>query len=144
MIKEQLKILPALESDMPVIEQIAKKFDLDREDMKGSQFVVAKKEKNIIGIGRLRNYPKQTGWSEIATVAVIEEERKKGIGSLIMNELIGRAPSEIFVTCVIPDFFTRFGFQKIKQYPPVLEKKVDFCKSYDFRDDQIFVMKLQK
>ena len=144
MIKVQLEILPATDSDMPVIEQVAKKFDLDCEHMSGSQFIVVKREKNIIGIGRLRDYPEQTGWSEIATVAVIEEERKRGVGSMIVRKLIDKAPSEIFVTCVIPDFFTRFGFQKVKQYPSVLEKKVDFCKSFNFQNDQIFIMCLKK
>lgn len=126
---------------MPVIEQLAKELDLDREDISQEQFIVAKRNEAILGFGRLRTYPECI---EIATVGVIEPEQKNGIGTLVVKELIRTGPSEIFVTCVIPDYFTKLGFRIVKQYPSVLQKKVDFCKSYDFTDEQIFVMKINK
>jgi N-acetylglutamate synthase-like GNAT family acetyltransferase len=141
MLKDEMKITPALVSDMPVIEQVAKSLDLDRENTSWEQFIVAKKGQTIIGFGRMRQYPECV---EIATVGVITEEQKSGVGSMIIKELIRSGPREIFVTCVIPDFFGKFGFQQVKQYPSVLQKKVDFCKSYDFSDEQVFVMKLVK
>ena len=141
MVPNDLILIPALEADALIIEQLAKKFDLDCEDLKWNQFIVAKKNDNIIGFGRLRKYPE---CAEVATVGVIAEERKNGIGSLMVKELIRTASSEVFVTCVIPDFFKKLGFQIVKQYPPVLQKKVDFCKAYDFNDEQVFVMKMQK
>ena len=102
---------------------------------------MAKKENAISGFGRLRKYDTCT---EIATVGVLPEERNRGVGSSIVKELIRRGPSEIFVTCVIPGFFSKFGFTSAKEYPAILQKKVDFCKLYDFKDDQIFVMRYQK
>lgn len=141
-------ILSASQNDMPIIEHLAKELDLDRENMDYNQFTIVKKDDKIIGFGRLREYKATNNqpedYFEIATVGVIYEERKKGIGSLIIKELIRKGPSEIFITCVIPDFFKKLGFYLVKQYPSVLQKKVDFCKSYDFKDDQIFVMKLKK
>ncbi|MBI4947432.1 MAG: GNAT family N-acetyltransferase [Bacteroidetes bacterium] len=134
-------ISPASESDLPVIELFAKSYDLDCEDLSWKQFIVAKNSDAIIGFGRLKTYPECT---EIATVGVLPEERNKGVGLSIVKELIRIAPSEIFVTCVIPNFFHKAGFETVKQYPFVLQKKVDFCKLYDFSDEQIFVMKLQK
>ena len=136
-----IKITPASEKDFEAILHLAKSFDLDLEDVSWQQFVIAKIEESIIGFGRLRNY---SGCTEVATVGVIHSERGKGLGTLIVNELIRRGLKEIFVTCVIPNFFSRFGFQPIKQYPPVLQKKVDFCKCYNFKEDEIFVMKLVK
>lgn len=134
-------ISPASESDLSVIERIAKSFDLDCDDLSWKQFIVAKNNDAIIGFGRLRTYPECT---EIATVGVVSEERNKGVGIAIVKELIRIAPSEIFVTCVIPAFFHKAGFETVKQYPSVLQKKVDFCKLYDFSDEQVFVMKLIK
>ena len=134
-------IIPASEKDFPVIERLAKNFDLDREDATWKQFVVAKNDNDVIGLGRLRTYPECT---EIATVGVIPDERNKGVGSAIVKELVRMAPSEIFVTCVIPSFFQKLGFETVKHYPPVLQKKVDFCKLYDFSDEQVFVMKIRK
>jgi N-acetylglutamate synthase-like GNAT family acetyltransferase len=138
---DQIQIQSANELDMLVIEKQAKLLDLDCEDFKTEQFIVAKGSTQILGFGRLRTYAECI---EIATVGVIESHQKKGLGSLIVKELISRGPSEIYLTCVIPDFFNNLGFQLVKQYPSVLQKKVDFCKSYNYRDDQVFVMKLIK
>lgn len=134
-------ILPATESDLSEILRLAKGLDLDIVDISWKQFVVAKKGNRIIGIGRLREYPECT---EVATVGVTEPERHKGIGTALVNELIRTGPAILYVACVIPEFFLRFGFEKVKQYPPVLQKKVDFCKLYDFKDEQIFIMKISR
>ena len=139
--KEPVNIVPANESEIVEIQQLATQLDLDLEDTNWTQFVVAKKAEKVIGFGRLRKYPECT---EIATVGVIVGEQKRGVGSLVVKELIRLGPSEIYVTCVIPDFFKKFGFEMVKQYPPVLQKKVDFCISYDFRPEQVFVMNLHK
>jgi N-acetylglutamate synthase-like GNAT family acetyltransferase len=135
------RIVAASEADFSVIEQLAKSLDLDWEEVSWDQFVVAKQGSNIIGFGRVRKY---ADCAEIATVGVAPQQRKKRVGQQLMEKLIQLSPSEVFVTCVIPDFFSRFGFKPVKQYPPVLQKKVDFCKSYHFCDEQIFVMKLEK
>ena len=126
---------------MLVIEQLAKGLDLDTEGISADQFVAAKRNHSVIGFGRIRSY---ADCAELATVGVLKEEQRIGIGSMIVNELIRTGPSALFVTCVIPEFFKKFGFQKVEQYPPVLRKKVDFCKSYDFTEEQIFVMRLDK
>ena len=136
-----IKVRPAVSSDMPVIEQLAKGFDLDCDDLSVNQFAVAVRDGNILGFGRIREYP---GCAEIATVGVIPEEQKKGFGSLVVNELIRIGPPQLFVTCVIPAFFSKFGFESVKQYPSVLRKKVDFCSSYGFCEEDIFVMSLKK
>ena len=142
---QEITIRPATQADMPFIDLLAKKFELDCENMELEQFVTAKRRDEIIGFGRLRKHsgPKEmrVSCTELATVGVIPQERKKGIGIAIVNELLRAGPSEIFVTCVIPDFFSRFGFKPVKKYPPALQKKVDFCKSFDFCEEQIFVMK---
>ena len=135
------QITPAIETDLDQVLFLAKSFDLDLNDCLLQQFVVAKKKETIIGFGRLRSYPQCT---EVATVGVIPEERNKGIGTAIVRELIRLGPAEVYVTCVIPNFFRTLGFETLKQYPPVLQKKVDFCKLYDFSDEHIFVMKLEK
>lgn len=141
MLKNGIEIASASEADMPAIEQLAKRFDLDCENISMNQFLVAKRNNKIIGFGRLRKYPACT---EIATVGVIPEEQKRGVGSLLVKELIRSGPDEIFVTCVISGFFKKFGFQLVKQYPSVLQKKVDFCISYDFKPEEVFVMKFSK
>jgi N-acetylglutamate synthase-like GNAT family acetyltransferase len=133
-----IKIELTSRNDFLEIERLAKSFDLDWEDASYGQFLVAKKENQIIGFGRLRVYET---CAEIATVGVIQPERNKGIGTALVRELIRYGPDEVFVTCVIPRFFARIGFFPVKQYPAVLQKKVEFCKLYNFAEEQIFVMK---
>jgi N-acetylglutamate synthase-like GNAT family acetyltransferase len=147
MTKSEIAIQSASKKDILIIEHLAKEFELDLENFNWNQFVVAKKDNKIIGFGRLRKYKLENQSEEcyeIATVGVVFEERKRGAGSLIVKEIIRNGPSEIFITCVIPCFFEKLGFQLVKHYPSVLQKKVDFCKSYNFNDDQIFVMKHTK
>ena len=126
---------------MDVISRLAKSFDLDCKKMSWTQFIVATKKEKIIGFGRLRQYP---DFTELATVGVIQQERGKGVGSYLVNALTNRGPQSIYVTCVIPDFFGRLGFKKVATFPLILQKKVDFCKLYGFKDGEIFVMKIEK
>ena len=142
--KKDIHISTASESDFAEIIQLATRFDLDTEGVEWGQFMVAKQDTSIIGFGRLRFYSGSEQCMEVATVGVVPEERNKGVGSAIVNELIRKGPHEIYVTCVIPAFFEKLGFKTVKQYPSVLQKKVDFCKLYSYTDDQIFVMLLQK
>ena len=67
-----ITINPALQKEFRVIEHLAKSFDLDCEDVSWKQVLVAKREENIIGFGRLRNYSECT---EVATIGVIHSER---------------------------------------------------------------------
>ena len=136
-----IQIVLANESDMLVIQQVAKQLDLDCKALSADQFLVAKSDNRILGFGRIRRY---ADCSEIATVGVVPEVQQKGIGTLLVKALIAKGPAELFVTCVVPYFFNKLGFKLVKQYPAVLQKKVDFCKEYDFTDEQLFVMKFTK
>ena len=144
----ELVIQVASQKELHTIKDLAKKLDLDCEDLDWSQFIIVKRKGKIIGFGRLRKYSYNNNQPEecfeIATVGVIDEERKRGIGSIIVKELIKKAPSEVFITCVIPDFFKKLGFHLVKQYPSVLQKKVDFCISYDYKPEEVFVMRFTK
>jgi N-acetylglutamate synthase-like GNAT family acetyltransferase len=131
----------AAEQDMPIIEKFAQKLDLDCENFHYKEFIKAQKEGQLIGFGRLRKYSNCT---ELATLGVLLTERKKGVGSAIVSKLIEIGPKEIFVTCVIPDFFKKVGFIQVKEYPAVLQKKIDFCKCYGYKTEEVFVMKLIK
>jgi N-acetylglutamate synthase-like GNAT family acetyltransferase len=141
-------IISASPEDLPIIEYLAKGFELDCEDLDWNQFVIAKRKNDLVAFGRLRKHHSaekpQEDCIEIATVGVVAAERGKGVGTLIVKELISRSASDIFLTCVIPHFFEKIGFHIVKQFPSALQKKVDFCKSCNFKDDQIFIMKLKK
>lgn len=139
--KGEISVSKASVEDIQDIEKFAKNLNLDCEDLNYMDFIKAKRDNSIIGFGRLRRYSNCT---ELATLGVLPEERKNGIGSMIVTKLIDDGPQDIYITCVIPDFFKRFGFIQVNKYPEILKKKIDFCKCYDYKDDEVFVMKLTK
>jgi N-acetylglutamate synthase-like GNAT family acetyltransferase len=123
------------------VVRLAKSFDLDREEMKREDFLVALSNDTVLGFGRLRTY---SDCVELATIGVVEALRNYGIGTAIVKKLIENGPKEIYVTNVIPSYFKRFGFKRVKEFPDVLMDKINFCHSFGYDEDQIHVMKLRK
>lgn len=121
----------AKESDMAAINEIALKYDLDSNDTKASQFIVAEETGKIVGFGRLLPH---TGCVELGTIGVVEEYRGKGIARKIINELLDMvraglppAPS-VYLTTLIPSFFEQFGFKKLEEAPPdCMIRKKEWC-----------------
>src|ERR1051325_6344223 len=113
---KEVIIKSASENEFETVLRLANSMDLDVEDISCQQFVTAKKENEIIGFGRIRRYPDCT---EIATVGVIQPERNKGVGTSIVKELMKGCPKEIYVTCVIPNFFSRLG--RSEEHTPELQ-----------------------
>lgn len=121
-----IQIVPASQGDMPQIIHGIKQLMLDDIDLKREQFAVAKHNDSIIGFGRIRNYPDAL---EICSVGVLQEERNRGVGDLLVQELIKRAKgAPIYVVCIIPEFFKRFGFKETAVYPDSLKPKLEYCK----------------
>lgn len=136
-VSSNTKIWRATKNEMPEIMLLARSFDLDCQDLYYTQFLFAEKNGRVIGFGRLIHYD---SFTELATLGVIPQERNKGTGSALVKELVKGGKDIIYVVCVIPGFFARLGFQSVKEYPDLLKRKVDFCKCYGFRQDEIFVM----
>ena len=57
--------------------------------------------------------------AEIKSLVIKKEKQGKGFGSMLVGECIKEAKSlgikRIFVLTYLPDFFARFGFQRIKK-----------------------------
>ncbi|MFA5104221.1 MAG: GNAT family N-acetyltransferase [Candidatus Margulisiibacteriota bacterium] len=121
----------AKESDMDTINSIALEYDLDSNDTKAEQFIVAEENKKIVGFGRLLPHP---DCLELGTIGVVEEYRGKGIARKIVNSLIesvdvGHARHQhIYLTTLIPSFFEQFGFKRINTAPPdCMIRKKEWC-----------------
>jgi len=109
-------------ADMQVIESYVEKFRLDNENLKSEQFIVAERNRSIIGFGRVKPYQY---CFELGCVAVLEAYRKLSIGSVIVNRLIKDFPSDdIWITTDIPEYFQRFGFQVTTNAPQEILAKI--------------------
>lgn len=110
---------------MPSINVIALRFDLDSNDMKHEQFLVAEDNKNIVGFGRLFHHPDTT---ELGTIGVVEEYRGKGVAKLIIAELLAKTKGDVYLTTLIPGFFKQFGFVPELSSPPnSMIRKAEWC-----------------
>lgn len=134
----KMTITKATQADMATIQEHARAFNLDCENMKTEEFRVAKEGKELMGFGRLHDYG---GFVEISTVGVISKEQNKGIGTVMTDALIQQAKKDIYLVTVIPGYFRKFGFEILKDFPEALRNKYDFCRSTVCDKEETFVMK---
>ena len=115
-------------ADMPIIETYINKFLLDNEDLQYEQFIVAEKDGNIVGFGRIKPYEH---CFELGCVAVLEDYRNRSTGSAIVSKLIQDFPrDDIWITTDKPDYFRRFGFRPTDDAPyEIVDKIKRVCQS---------------
>src|SRR3990172_6810748 len=115
---------PATPDDMPFIRDAVARLRLDGERLEAEQFIVLRRDggDGIIGFGRVKPYRETF---ELGCIAVIEKERGRGWGELIVGELVRRFPQdEVYVTTDLPEYFERLGFLRTDILPPELEAKI--------------------
>ena len=125
------EIEAAKAADLPEIDELIATVDGDRVDLATDQFVVAKSEDaRILGCGRLRPYPE---FCEIASMAVAEDVRAKGIGRAIVSRLLEQYSGIIYLICEdeVVEFFRRFEFRLLpaSDVPDGLDTKWDYFRS---------------
>ncbi len=118
------EISPATSEDFATIRETVARLRLDGEELEPRQFIVVRRAgaDGIIAFGRIKPY-RQT--YELGCVAVVEEERSRGWGELVVRELIRRFPQdEVYVTTDLPEYFERLGFLRTEVLPRELEEKI--------------------
>jgi N-acetylglutamate synthase-like GNAT family acetyltransferase len=109
------KVRTAQVTDILAIEGLLVSADGDLENLAEDQFVVAEEEHGaILGCGRLRPYP---DFCELASLAVDQEVRARGVGRVIVSSLLERYQGPIYLICEdnVVDFFRRFRFECIPE-----------------------------
>ena len=101
-------------------------FELDNRDLKIEQFIVALRDSQLIGFGRLREH---IDCLELCSLGVVKSYRRQGIGKAIVTKLIENFSKNIYLVCIIPDFFIPFGFQKAETFPISIQNKIEYCTS---------------
>lgn len=127
--------------DMSSIETYIERFRLDDENTSFEQFIVAIKEGNIIGFGRIKPYK---SCFELGCLGVLEPYRNQGIGAAIVRKLIQNFPSdEIWITTDIPKYFEQFGFNLTEDAPKEIKDKIKGMCQIKQHPDAV-IMLLQK
>lgn len=114
----------ATSDDFPFIRDTVARLRLDGERLEPQQFIVVRRQGSdgIVAFGRIKPY-RET--HELGSVAVVEDERGRGWGRLVVRELVRRFPQdEVFVTTDLPEYFERLGFLRSDILPQEIEDKI--------------------
>ena len=113
------------------------------------RFVVAVNERDeVIGCGQLKPHGKEI--LELASIAVVPEQRGQGIARAVIEHLLKDSPRPLYLTCVSSNgpLYEKFGFVSLSQeemprYYQRLRKLAMALMHLSNRSDELLVMKLQ-
>jgi amino-acid N-acetyltransferase len=135
-------IRPAKTSDVKTIRAIVDTYAVERKLLSKEtvtlfesvqEFVVAESDGEVVGCGALHVL-----WEDIAevrTVAVVEQMHGKGVGHLILENILARAKEvgvkKVFCLTFETKFFGSHGFKEIQGAPVEPEIYTQLLRSYD-------------
>jgi amino-acid N-acetyltransferase len=135
-------IRPAKTSDVKKIRAIVDTYAVERKLLSKEtvtlfesvqEFVVAEVDGEVVGCGALHVL-----WEDIAevrTVAVVEQMHGKGVGHLILENILARAKEvgvkKVFCLTFETKFFGSHGFKEIQGAPVEPEIYTQLLRSYD-------------
>lgn len=137
-----LLIRSARTSDVPRIQKIAEPLVADRvllgKEMVElyesiQEFVVAELDGEVVGFGAL--HVMWQDLAEVRTLAVDVNNKRRGLGAAMLNELLERAKAlgvhRVFCLTFEVEFFQRHGFAEISDMPVDAETYAEMVRSND-------------
>ncbi len=115
-------------------------YELDNRNLQQHEFTIALQNNQLIAFGRLRKHP---DCMELCSIGVLKTGRNKGAGSALVTNIINNATLPIYVVCIIPQFFARFGFKVIMDYPQSIKEKINYCTCELIVPETYVAMKLE-
>ena len=115
----------ASEGDSNAIKALIRYVQINPMGLHWKNFLVAiDSQGQLIGCGQIK--PHHDGSCELASIAVVEDWRQRGIASRIIMQLIDGHRGILYLTCRSPlgPFYQRFGFYRIthKEMPPYFRR----------------------
>ena len=123
-----LKIRQADKNDAEKIINILKELDLYYPALTPDNFWLAEQGKEIVGTVQLKEYK---NFLFLGSLATVKQQRKKGVATILLNEVIKSAQKNIYLYTIIPEFFKRFGFETISpldNLPPKDKYECEYCR----------------
>jgi N-acetylglutamate synthase-like GNAT family acetyltransferase len=137
----------ATAADAPQIRRIISLVQINPTSLNWQRFVLAvDREGKIIACGQVK--PHADGSLELASIAVLPDWRGKGIARTIIERLLDKYPSRLYLTCrsKLGPLYQRFGFQTIgiPDMPPYfrrLRRLVALFNKLFHQSDHLLVMR---
>jgi N-acetylglutamate synthase-like GNAT family acetyltransferase len=126
------------EEEMKQIRIFIHAMELDDRNLEASQFTAAYNKGKLIGFGRLRDFGNCT---ELCSLGVIDPYRNKGVGKALVKALVDRSRNDLYLVCIIADYFIPLGFQVTEEYPGPITGKLNYCREALHVPETYVVMK---
>jgi len=106
------KLRAARESDQPAIRALIHTVGINPFGLDWRHFILAETpDGKLLGCGQLK--PHRDGSLELASIAVEEAYRGRGIARAVIEHLLENAPRPLYLMCrpALGDLYRRFGFR---------------------------------
>lgn len=106
---------PAAAQDYPAIRKLIRQVGINPLGLHWERFILAVDGAGImVGCGQVKLHG--DGSHELASIAVVEAWRGKGVASAIIHYLMQQGNSRLFLTCrtSLGSFYQRFGFREAR------------------------------
>ncbi len=113
MVKTEFSLRAAREADFPAIRQLIHEVGINPMSLDWRRFLIAVDANDkLLGCGQLKPHGHLI---ELASIAVEEEYRNRGIARAIIEELLARGPRPLYLICRSPlgPFYERWGFRSL-------------------------------
>lgn len=121
----EFRLRRAVAADLPVIRRMIHTERLNPLGIKWPDFILAvDAQDRIVGCGQIKIH--FDGTSELASIAVVQERRRTGIGSVLVKTLQAKAAGPVYLTCEsrLTTYYARFGFEEVpfQDAPPYFRR----------------------
>jgi amino-acid N-acetyltransferase len=121
----EYSIRPAIEADAPTIRRMVMAERLDPTSLDWRHFLVAERDRQIVGIGQIKDYP---GAQELGSLVVLPAYRGQGIAAALIAALEARAGRPLYLLCQdkMTTYYAQFGYRTIAwlDAPVILKLKL--------------------
>jgi amino-acid N-acetyltransferase len=139
----------AREEDAPGIRDLIHQVGINPMGLDWRRFTIAEDEGGrMIGCGQLKPHGREV--IELASIAVIPEYQKQGIGRTIIVHLLENGSRPIYLMCrsELRTYYEKFGFQSIQheempRYFQRIRKLLGVYEHLTGTEETVLVMKLQ-
>lgn len=111
-------------SQFEQVKTLIQEYELDDRVLKQEEFLVINSSEGLLGFGRVRELE---GFSEMCSLGILTHKRSKGLGKMLTEAIIQKAKQPIYLVCIIPEYFSEFGFKLCSQYPAQMQDKLNYC-----------------
>ena len=123
----------ATAGDQRTIRRLIRAAHLNPMSLEWPNFLVAEEGGVIVGIGQVKTH--RDGSREVASIAVVPERQRQGIGSSLIDALLARqGDGVLYLTCrlAMQRYYERFRFRRIlrREFPPFFARMMPVVNAF--------------